>query len=324
MNRSSLRPLHVLILLPLMVSLADRNASALGISIVNVTSTGSSTSTLAVGDILTVDLVANNDSNLDIYGMDLLAFGYDVDGNGVSDDGLQMVSVSSVTSIFNNTAIDGFGSFGGLDNVAQLRGGERERYVPSWGSRQTYLFAGASLSPSNGDGSLDTGIGGNLVRDGDVHFRIAFQATSLLDPTEITLTFGISRPDGSAYGTRGDAVIASDGSPLPFENAELRVAILGDPLAEPDPGTGGGSGSGGSGSGAGSGTGDGGTGAGSGAGTGSGTGGGFGSGGCNIPGVCFGGGTGGSGGGSVPAVPEPGAALLYGVGLLTLRLARRA
>lgn len=111
--RTQLSILALVLLLPFFAGRAD----AAGISIVNVSSTGASTSSLAVGDVLTVDLVANNDTHLDIYGMELVAFGYDVDANGVADDGLRMVSVSGIGSIFNAVAVPSVGSFGGLNNV---------------------------------------------------------------------------------------------------------------------------------------------------------------------------------------------------------------
>src|SRR5690606_13893042 len=71
----------------LLLLVGASRAEAAGISIVNVSSTGSSTSDLAVGDILTVELVANNDTHLEIWGFGLIAWGYDVDSNGVADDG---------------------------------------------------------------------------------------------------------------------------------------------------------------------------------------------------------------------------------------------
>ncbi len=253
--RSRLSWLAALLLLPFVAG----QAAAAGISIVNVSSTGASTSSLAVGDILTVDLVANNDTNLDIYGIELLAFGYDVDANGLADDGLRMVGVSSTDSLFNTTVIDGVGSFGGLTHLRSPRGPELS-YASA--GLQTYLFRSISLTPANGDGLLDVGIAGGLIREGDVHFRISFQATSRLDAAEIDLTFGISAPGGSPTPVstpRGDAVVGARGVMYPFENDTLRVRILADPGA----------------------------------------------------------------GGGVPAVPEPGAALLFAVGLATAHFARR-
>jgi hypothetical protein len=217
--------------------LAAGRADAAGISIVNVSSTGASTSALAVGDVLTVDLVANNDTHLDIYGLELVAFGYDVDANGVADDGLRMVSVSTIGSIFNSVAVPSVGSFGGLDNFAASwtywETINRPYQLPA-SELFTVFFRGGSLSPSTGDGTLDVGIGGRLIRDGDVHFRISFQATSVLDTRSIDLTFGVSYGESAPiWGVSGprpaDGVIGTGGIFLPFENDTLRLAILADP-----------------------------------------------------------------------------------------------
>ncbi len=317
-----------------LLALSTGRADAAGISIVNVTSTGSSTSTLAVGDILTVDLVVNNDTNLDIYGIGLIAFGYDADEDGVADDGLRMIGAESTASIFNTTVISSGQVFGGLPDFTHNNPYPREHSLGSTGL-QTQLTNAISLTPSNGDGSLDIGVGGESIANGDVHFRISFQATSLLDGTELTLNFGIGDPTATgAEPNRGQAVVGYRGAFLPFENASLRVAILEDPNAIPDPGTGGsGSGDGSDGEDdeddEGSGT-DGGSGGSGGSDPGSGTGGGTGTGetGTGGTGGETGGGSGNgsssTGGGTpVPAVPEPGAALLFGAGLATVGLARR-
>jgi hypothetical protein len=231
-----------------LLSFVAGRADAAGISIVNVSSTGASTSTLSVGDILTIDLVASNETHLDIYGLELLAFGYDVDANGVADDGLRMAGLASTDALFNTTVIDDVGSFGGLPNLRGTRGAEFN--FPGAGL-QTYLFRSVSLTPASGDGSLDVGVGGGLIGDGDVHFRISFQATSLLDTRTIDLTFGLSNPAGSPIpgqcrSLRGDAVVGTGGICHPFENDSLRVAILADPDLVPDSGGGtGGTGGGG-------------------------------------------------------------------------------
>ncbi len=208
-------------------------AEAAGISVVNVSSTGSSVSELAVGDILTIELVANNDTHLDIYGMGLIAWGYDVDADGLADDGLRMVSVESVSSIFNSTVLGSGAVVGGIPDVfASHPNAPREQEIPSRNTGlQTYLSLAVSLTPANGDGSLDIGLGGASIADGDIHFRIAFQATSRLDATEITLNFGIGDPTATLGNgpTRGQVVVGDRGIFLPFENDTLRVMILGDP-----------------------------------------------------------------------------------------------
>ena len=102
------------------------------------------------------------------------------------------------------------------------------------------LFAGISLSTVGaGDGSLDTGLGGRSIADGDVHFRISFRATSLLDPTQLTLRFGSGPVSGAE--SYGEGVLVPENGEfliLPVEDALLTFSILADPNAVP--GTGGG------------------------------------------------------------------------------------
>ena len=145
-------------------------AGAAGISVTNVTSSGASTAVLEVGDVLTVDLVVNNDTNLDIFGIGLLVTGYDEDRNGLADSGLVYDSGSVASSMFNTQTFPGPISAGGIDNV-------RTEPVEQWNfdnfdpeSLRLSLFDGAKLSPSNGDGSIDVGVGG--VRDGSVRMVI--------------------------------------------------------------------------------------------------------------------------------------------------------
>ncbi len=199
--------------------------------------------------------MANNDTNLEIYGIGISAIGYEA--------GLDMIGAESVSSLFNTTVLSDGTALGGFDTNYASRCLE----CTVAGTLRTMLFNSVSLSPHTGDGSLDLGLGGSSIADGDVHFRISFQATSLLDTTELELAFGVHR-------SVADVVVGQGGSLLPFENATWRVAVLEDPNASADPGTG-----------------EGGSGAG--------------------------------GGGIVGAVPEPGAALLFAAGLLTMRLAGR-
>jgi hypothetical protein len=233
-----------------LIAFVAGRAEAAGISIVNVSSTGASTSSLAVGDVLTVDLVVDNDTNLDIYGIGLGAYGYDANGNRLADDGLRMIGVTAAASVFNTTVVGPGQVFGGLNNVVSPGG----REITQLGSSlHTQFLQAISLSPASGDGSLDIGIGGRAIADGDVHFRILFQAISLPNAAELTLTFG-TRPEPAF----GDVVVGTRGVLLPFDNATLSVSILADP----------------------------------------------------------------NGGGGVQAIPEPGAALLFAAGLLTVGLAR--
>ena len=84
-----IRLVRSLALTSLLMSL-PLSASALGISISGfMTSTGSTT--LFAGDTVTVDLVVENNTNLDINGHGLVATGYDNDRNGIADSGLALL-----------------------------------------------------------------------------------------------------------------------------------------------------------------------------------------------------------------------------------------
>lgn len=209
-------------------------AIALGISIVDVRSTGASTTRLAAGDVLTVDLVLNNDGTLPVYGIGLAVAGYDLDGNGVADDGLGYVDGVGVDSVFNEFSVPDpadptrYLTGGGIDNVYQppreIIG--RSRETPA--SDLTYhglgvSFLGAiSLTPTDGDGSHDVGVDGQLVRDGDVHFRLRFRALARAVPTETTLVFGIPLDPFGNSGW-GAGVVGPGGSLYEFDNDFLNV-----------------------------------------------------------------------------------------------------
>jgi hypothetical protein len=201
------------------------SAVALGISIANVSSTGGSTSTLAAGDRLTIDLVVHNDTNVDVYGIGMIAYGYDLDVDGLADDGLRMVGGSATTSVFNTIHVPSVGSFGGLGHENSNHLYEYGAYGPGGNPFHgliAVMFRAVSLTPSSGDGSLDFGIGGSLIADGDVHMRIVFEATSVPSPATFDLQFG-------AELGRGWPVVGYRGTLLPFENASLAVTVLSNP-----------------------------------------------------------------------------------------------
>lgn len=197
---------------------------AAGISIVRVSSSGSSPTELAHGDLLTIDLVAHNEEHLDIYGVGFTASGHDVDADGLADDGLVYVGASASESIFNSGSTPEGEPFGGLSNV--VSGRHEQSYFGPHGSvfygRIGLMFASVSLSPSNGDGSLDLGVDGRPISEGDVHMRVVFQATSVPHPVDMVLTFG-------AYPDDVWPVVGTRGILLPFENATYAVRILSNP-----------------------------------------------------------------------------------------------
>lgn len=236
--------LGALLPLALLLALGAGEATAFRMTVASVSSTGASPTTLAFGDTVTIELVVANEDRRPILGIGLVAFGYDVDRNRLADDGLRMVGAENVAFLFNTARTPEGEVSGGVESVrgpleidfARQSGGGAYLGV------YTSLFAGISLTDVGaGDGSLDTGLGGLSIADGDVHFRIAFQATSLLDPRQLTLHFGsgpISGPESYGEGV----VLRENGQILllPVEDALLTFTILADPNAVP--GTGGGTG----------------------------------------------------------------------------------
>jgi hypothetical protein len=202
-------------------------ASALGISIVNVSSTGFSTSALEAGDEITFDLRLENAGGVNINGLDIVVTGFDTPGTtNVISSRLELVGGSLATSVFNTTHVPAVGSFGGLDNI-------RTAPTQVWAINltnpqpvRTSLFAGASLASSNGNGNLDLGINGNLISDGDVHFRVTYRLTTNIPNLNqnLILSFGTD-------SALGHPAIGPDGSEIPFQNATYALTVI------PEPGT---------------------------------------------------------------------------------------
>ncbi len=222
------------------VLVAPALAGALGMSIVEVSSTGGDPSVLRSGDLLNVDLVVHNDEHLDLYGVGLLAFGYDADRNGSADDGLELLGVTSSDSLFNPIAV-GAGAVGGLllhPNYASPREVVYPVSDPSAGvvgyERVGRLFGGISLSPSNGDGSLDVGVDGDRISAGGAHFRVAFRATAGHAGAQLRLGFGIGSASGVGGRSRyGEGIVGTGGVMHPFIDVFHDVTIV----ANPEPGS---------------------------------------------------------------------------------------
>jgi len=204
--------------------LAPGSASALGVSLVNVSNSSGSVALIQNGDVLTFDLRLENAGNADVYGLSMGVTGYDNNNDGlVTNDFLRFVPGGGVaSSAFNTTLLPGPVALGGLANTrtapTQIGAG-----APFFNPRRVQLFDGVALTPSNGNGSLDVGVGGTAVGTGDVHFRVLFQVTGPATPTSITLDFGV--------GQFGNAAIGADGVELAFNNASYVVNVI------PEPGT---------------------------------------------------------------------------------------
>ncbi len=220
------------------------SAGALGISIVSVQSSGASTTSLVEGDTLTFDLRLENHDNQPLYALGIAAFGYDLDRNNVSDSGLRFVSGSRTTTILSSAVVGGV-PLGGLEFVQpgpQEWSGIQGTTEPDPGSELglfVNVLGAISLSPASGDGGLDLGVDGQLVRDGGVHFRLMFEATAVTSRSDLTLTFGVGDPDLTGELPHFYA-IASGGSGgyLRFDNAEWNLAVDTSPfVTNPEPST---------------------------------------------------------------------------------------
>jgi hypothetical protein len=99
---------------------APLSASALGVSIQSVTTTGLSTTYLDGGDVITFNLVIENDSNEDIYGLGVGAWGYDDGAQGLSSDNrLVFAGGSSSAQVFSLDAGGGI-YVDGINNLVPV------------------------------------------------------------------------------------------------------------------------------------------------------------------------------------------------------------
>lgn len=205
---------------------APLSASALGISITGVSSTGASTTVLENGDVVTFDLVLENNANLDIFGLGVGVYGYDQGQPGDTfDNNLLFAGGQNADNIFS-TAFSGGQSFGGLDGIGDVF--EDGAPFPLSQPRRVQLFDGVSTTAVNGNGQIDAGYDGTQISAGGVHFQVSFAARDLgtaspLNPVGLTLEFGT--------GQFGNAAIGDGGSVLSFYNDSYTLTIV------PEPGT---------------------------------------------------------------------------------------
>ncbi|MFK7896303.1 MAG: PEP-CTERM sorting domain-containing protein [Myxococcota bacterium] len=200
---------------------APLSASALGISVANVSNTF-----LLDGETVTVDLVLENATQEDVFGLEILVTGYDVNNDGTTLNNHLVLSGGSVAAeVFSDVFVAGTGSFNGLGNL-RAAPVEQGQGSPIFDPLRTSLFAGASLSSVNADGTLDTGINGLQTNGNDVHFQVQFTAQAGLtgiDANTVTLNFGV--------GEFGSAAIGAGGQILAFNNASVDITVV------PEPGT---------------------------------------------------------------------------------------
>lgn len=206
-----------------LVSFEASLASAAGITVVGATSSGTSSSFLRAGDVLTVDLVVDNPTFDEFFGIGLIASGYDLDTNGLADDGLFFTGGAATSTLFSTVIGPGNVPFGGLANVLTSPTEQVIAVGPN-DIAGVAFFNSVATQGSNGDGSLDLGVAGDLVGNGDVHFQLQFQAGSLASARSFELDFGTNFDFGAV-------AVGTGGSLLAFSNDSLVVTVV------PEPGT---------------------------------------------------------------------------------------
>jgi len=204
---------------------APLSASALGISVTNVTYGGNGDALLDNEDTVTFDLLLENASGANISGLDVGVFGYDSGAVGSAGDNNLVFSSALASASAFNVVYNAGTPFGGLDNAT----GVQETGNPVvFQERFLRVFGGVAVTPVTGDGTQDVGVASGQTNGGDVHFQVTFSAQSLGAthgaPSVVNLDIGV--------GQFGFAVIADDGSnPVAFNNASLQLTIV------PEPGT---------------------------------------------------------------------------------------
>jgi hypothetical protein len=202
-------------------------ASALGIQIVNVSSSGASNSFLQNGDEITFDLRLENATNEAINGLDVVVTGFDTPGGTPEiSSGLQLIGGQVATSAFNSLYIPAVPNVNGIANV-------RNAPVNIWSVNllnpqpvRTSLFAGVDTASHNGNGGFDPGIGGNSTGAGDIHFRVTYRlVVNNSGPVQdLLLSFGTD-------SALGHPAIGPGGAEIPFQNATYALSVI------PEPGT---------------------------------------------------------------------------------------
>ena len=158
-------------------------ASALGIASITATSDGASNTRLAPGDTITFDIVIENNSAQDVFGLDLVVAGYDqvADYFGNVNGALQFVGGTATGEIFSALAGAGFNT--GLENeLSSVDAVHNVNLLNPPETVRVQLFGGVSGTPGSGNGQNDDGVGGGLISSGDVHFQVQFHQaiTSIL------------------------------------------------------------------------------------------------------------------------------------------------
>jgi hypothetical protein len=213
-----------------MLLVAPLSAQALSVSIVGATGSGASNTVLQPGETITFDLRVENGDYEELFGLGMGVRGYDLNVNGVVDDGLTLAGGQVTAGIFNTFRAPGSPNqaFGGIENslTAPQELGFFNPVTFVREEKRVMLFNGVGLTAATGDGSDDVGIGGDYIgSSSDVHFQVVFTATPVSQELrDFTLDFG-TMPD------LGAVAVGNGGSFLSFGNTQYSLTVI------PEPGT---------------------------------------------------------------------------------------
>ena len=162
--------------------LAATPSYSVGVDLVGVRTSGQSISMLEAGDRVTFDLRFENLERESIVGLDVFASGF--------SSALSFVEGNAVPSVFNPFRIGDY-AFGGLGWGGQPSLTQVPSYAPG-GERLIVTVGKWTSYPSttDGDGTLDSGINGSLISEGDVHARLVFEALEVAHKTTVEIRFG--------------------------------------------------------------------------------------------------------------------------------------
>jgi hypothetical protein len=205
-------------------------ASALGVTIVNQSESVADDGIIEVGESITFDLVLGNTNDVAVFGLDVLAFGFDTEPGGLPhvSSGLTLAGGASTGGAFGNPAV---GRLDELTNVIPVPVLVHNRNELNPEVVRARLFGAITASLANGStsrGRTDIGIAGNEIRDGDVHMQVTFinvnSDQGTFPSTWVNLEFGTN-------AALGGAAIGDGGVILPFNNDIAYLTVI------PEPGT---------------------------------------------------------------------------------------
>ena len=204
---------------------APMSASALGIDVVDVVTGNGTVGYVEDGDTVTLNIRIENGTNEDVAGLGIAISGYDAGAIGISGDNHLLFVGGSNSEALSEFNIPTVGPVNGLIPTAVTQDGAP---FPFFTELRVQAFDAVALDGSNGDGSLDNGVGGTGTGSGDYHMSVTFQAVALgatpLSPAVLTLDIGTG-----SFGN--GAIQAGDGAVLPLNNALQTITVV------PEPGT---------------------------------------------------------------------------------------